>query len=201
MSYELFKEQINFLNFKNYDCLVVSYQMEYYNTGQYLDKKVIGYNLTNDNLLSKYDELKDLNCNNYNIYIRDADFMNSRLFIIDDILEKNNEYLINKVNLINRKKFSKPYFYIKTSTKDFKNNYQVGFLLNDNVPILLKDMVLKEYCELFEADMKHANINKYFRISGFKNNKIKNLETYCYLDKLEQSNDIIKLEKYENKIN
>lgn len=171
MNKTLFEEQLRALNFDLYDCLLARYNPEFNLTAQYIEKIIYKKRLSINDLLNCYEELNEYNKQYFNIYIRDSNYINSRIFVLDDIIAANERGLSNQVSA-QFNPYTTNLFFLKTSTisKD-KSSFQVVFQLHDDISILYKQDIMNDLTYKLEADRKHSIVNKYFRAAGFINQK------------------------------
>lgn len=190
---QIFEQQLNLLNIPNYDCLIVKYDTDYLNSQNYLNKNIF-LNLSKEELLSNYEHYNSLNNDNYNIYIRDSNFLQSPFITIDDIYINTNiqRSIDSFVRSFSLSHIVTPYLYILTSEINNNQNYQIIFKLNPDIPIEFKDSILKKLIEKFKADKRHGHINKFFRAAGFINKKPLD---YSYISSKEFKNQLITLKE------
>lgn len=151
------------LGVSHFDCMVARYNPEFRQTAMYIEKKYYE-RMTAEELLSMQGELEALNGENFNIYVRDSDFYNSRLLVIDDCMASSVQDVHAKMKALGRR----AQFVIETSQASMYN-YQVGFV--HDKPLAHSARILKKVCEDLNGDKKHAKLGKFFRLAGFENKK------------------------------
>lgn len=170
MNKNLFEEQLTALNFKSYDCLMAKYNPEFTLTAQYIEKITYKKKLSRGELVENYEFLNEYNKKGFNIYIRDTNYMVSPIFVLDDILASSSLELKDKIFSASQH-YAQELFFIKTSSINKQNNYQVVFELKSGISPIYKHSIISELAHSLKADIQHAMVNKYFRAAGFLNKK------------------------------
>ncbi len=180
----IFIEQLNNLEkySKDFDLLAARYNPIYKNTAMHVEKLDLGFNITKEKCLNLFDNLKSLNEDNYNIYIRPSNYRDNSLLVLDDFIDGNSSLThgIMKDYIFERDLFSFD-FALQTSFSSSQNktvdyNYQLGVILNEKINPRHKQFLLTAICENLDCDAAHANISKFFRVAGFFNRKYNKVE-------------------------